>query len=166
MNFAWKTLLIVGLATFLMGCGNEQVGIRDSGGTITGFYDSASTEACSGGDEVCKTVDCGTEPMEVGQEIDCTVTIKVTASANWTNVQVKDRLGSEWALSSFGDDCDGTEFGTNPSGRQERLDTNIGALGSGAMWTCTFDATTKLNPGGDQSFTSCGYHDFNSGVNT
>ena len=165
MKFAWKTLLIIGLATFPLGC---LVGIRDSGGSITGFDSLDPTEACSGNDEVCKVVDCEGEILAVGNVITCLVTIIVDNDSgdDWGNVRIKDRFGSEWELSNFGDDCDGSEFGTNPSrhNQQERLDFDIGGLNDGEDWVCSFDAKTKLNPGGNQEFTSCGYHDFNSGV--
>ncbi len=166
MKYAWKTLLIIGPAVFLMGCDNRLVGVRDDGGVITGFYINEPAEACSDGDEVCKEVDCAGAILVTDNEITCEVTITVDNDSgdDWANVRIKDRFGSEWALSGFDDDCDASDFGANPSGRQERLETNSGGLNDGDTWVCTFDATTKLNPGGAQEFTSCGYHDFNSGV--
>ena len=53
---------------------------------------------------------------------------------------------------------------TKGNSDKEFLTWNIGDLDDGESATLVLDAETDITPGGDQSYTECDLHEFNSGA--
>jgi hypothetical protein len=126
---------------------------------------------CSDGQEVCKKAkyvdDDGDRIIEVGEEIHFLEVIQVhnNTGENWDNVVVEDRWGAELSVIVTSSSA-GTTATLMTKGKSEKvfLEWNIGMLLAGETANLVLHTETDLTPGGDQSYTECSYHEYNSGA--
>lgn len=125
--------------------------------------------ACSESDVICKKVkysDDGDGIIEVGELVTFRVVIIVDndSGQDWTGVVVKDRFGAE--IEVTGDNASQGTVTLATKGKSEKvfLTWDIGDLADGESATLVLDAETDITPGGDQSYTECSNHEFNSGA--
>lgn len=125
--------------------------------------------ACSAGDVICKKVkysDDGDGIIEVGEPVSFRVVIIVDndSGQDWTNVVVKDRFGAEIDVTGDNASQGAVTLTTKGKSEKEFLTWDIGDLDDGESATLVLDAETDITPGGDQSYTECSLHEFNSGA--
>ena len=127
--------------------------------------------ACDSDDRtLCKKVKYADEDgdglIEVGELINFRVFIVVrnTSPNMWARTIVQDRFGAEIAVS--GATATHGRVTMSTKGRSEKvfLVWDIGMLPPGGVATLEMETETDLTPDGYQSYTSCSYHDFNSGA--
>lgn len=133
--------------------------------------------------EIVEITVFGEDPITDSQEIEdflnevpnttvITFTVEITVGAtneqDLTDIVVTDRFGSELdatCVSVTGDggsDCDDVTISTTPG--NDKLRWLVGNLDDGESATLTVDAVTNEDPDGNQRYTSCGLHEFNSGA--
>ena len=126
--------------------------------------------ACSEDDKICKKVKYMDEDrdgyIEVGEEVEFLQVIQVHNPTGqvWSDVKVSDRFGAEIEVDSF-DVTKGTVVLTT-KGVSDKvfLDWDICDLGPGETANLVLRTRTDITPGGDQSYTECSYHEYNSGA--
>lgn len=104
--------------------------------------------------------------IEVGEPISFRMFIVVrNPSPNtWTDTIVMDRFGAEIGVSGATASQGRVTLSTKGRSDKEFLMWNIDMLPPGGVATLEVEAETDLNPAGHQEYTSCSYHDFNSGA--
>jgi len=127
--------------------------------------------ASSGDDIVWKKVkyvdEDGDGIIEVGELVYFLVVIQVNnpSGENWEGVHVKDRFGAELGV-EVAPVSSGETVDLNFKGKSDKvfLEWNVGDLDSGDTASLVLFAWTDTDPGGNQSYTECCWHEFNSGV--
>jgi len=147
-----------------------QINIFNGPNTIPGDLYTVVGTACSGSDIICKKVkflDDGDGYVEVGEEVVFRTVIHIhILDSDWTDAKLKDNFGGQLDVEIVARNGCGDEPELKLRGKTEKaaLTWNIGDSASGPMHTIVLDATTDITPGGDQSYTECGWHEFNSGA--
>ena len=90
------------------------------------------------------------------------ITVGATNGQNLTDVVVTDRFGGELFVECV-DHVGDCTLTTKGASNKVFLTWEVGPLADGESETLTLIATTDMNPGGQQEYTSCGDHDLNSG---
>lgn len=108
--------------------------------------------------------------IEVGEKWYFSLNITVTnthPTATITDIVVKDRLGADLTVEDYSDPGVGTvNWGTNPGNNdQPRLTWDGFNLAPLETATLSINASTDIDRGGNQRYTSTGVHDLNSGAN-
>lgn len=128
-------------------------------------------EECSLGDEICKVVTFvdadGDGVIEEGEKVsfDQSIVVNNNSGEDWTDVKVKDNFGAELTV-TFSTPISGT-VESHTTGKSDKVKMkwwDIGDLGDGTGASLQIAAETDLNPGGNQSYTECGVHEYNSGA--
>ncbi len=126
--------------------------------------------ACSEDDQVCKKVKYLDEDrdgiIEVGEPVWFLEVIQVhnPSSMNWMNTTVKDRWGAEIDVTAATPSMGTATLTTKGKSVKEFLAWNVGTLAPGHTANLVLRAMTDLNPGGHQSYSSCGRYEYNSGA--
>ncbi|MGQ0795413.1 MAG: hypothetical protein ACT4N5_04420 [Nitrosopumilaceae archaeon] len=135
------------------------------GASLVVVYQEAE---CSADGKICKFVeildDDGDGIIEVGEVITYTFHIIVSNNSgqNWTNVVVKDNFGGDLdVIDPLDPDVTLTLKGKTA---KESLSWNVGSLNDGQSEELVLTVVTDQNPAGNQEYTSCSYHDINSGA--
>ena len=126
--------------------------------------------ACSEDDKICKKVKYMDENrdgyIEVGEEVEFLQVIQVhnPTGQMWSDVKVSDNFGAEIEVVKH-DATQGTVVLTT-KGNSEKvvLDWDVGDLDPGETANLVLRTKTDITPGGDQSYTECSYHEYNSGA--
>ena len=134
-------------------------------------------EQCSDGDEICKSaiaIDANdTGYIEIGELIEFVQEIKVTNPADdavaWQNGVVTDNFGAEIqgiTCDDIGTDDSNVAIGTK-NGKSEKhfvtWDFEVD-LADGDMRSLLCDSETGVDDDGNQLYTACGEHEYNSGA--
>jgi len=132
-------------------------------------------EACSNGNVICKVADPtddGDGIIEIGEVVtfDMVITVTNLSGQTWTSTIVKDRFGAELFVDNcipsgtgnFADDL--VALPTIGNSNKVKLVWVIGTLLDTKTAVLTCDVVTDLDPGGNQSYTECSNHEFNSGA--
>lgn len=126
--------------------------------------------ACSEDNKICKKVKYMDENrdgyIEVGEEVEFLQVIQVhnPTGQMWSDVKVSDNFGAEIEVVKH-DATQGTVVLTT-KGNSEKvvLDWDVGDLDPGETANLVLRTKTDITPGGDQSYTECSYHEYNSGA--
>jgi len=147
------------------------IGLSSVPGVMAG---DPGIEACSGGDVICKVVqiigDDGDGIIEVGEPVlfEMFITVDNVSGVTWTKNVVKDNFGAELDVLgclAFGDGTVNIVTLTEVGGSdKEKLKWNIGTLLAGETAFLDCFIITDITPGGEQSYTECSNHEFNSGA--
>ncbi|MFC2031678.1 hypothetical protein ACFLWA_13240 [Chloroflexota bacterium] len=128
-------------------------------------------EECSAGDEICKVVtfvdEDGDGTIEEGEKVtfDQWITVDNHSGEDWTDVKVKDNFGAELAVTFSAPSAGTVESHTKGNSQKVKMKWwEISDLGDGTGASLQITAETDLNPGGNQSYTECGVHEYNSGA--
>lgn len=125
---------------------------------------------CSDGQEVCKKAkyvdEDGDRIIEVGEPIDFLEVIQVhnNTGETWDNVVVEDRWSAEIEVTSAVPTMGMVTLTTKGKSEKVFLKWHIGMLGPGETANLVLRTATDLTPGGDQSYTECSFHEYNSGA--
>ena len=147
-------------------------GIGDSG-FVEYELETNHTQVCSADEEICKSVEIADDDddgiIEVGELITYTFHFVVSNNSgeNWTDVVVKDNFGGdldviEPPVINEGGTVTLTQKGATA---KESLSWAVGSLADGETKELVLTVVTDENPAGNQEYTSCSYHDINSGAN-
>ena len=126
--------------------------------------------ACSEDNKICKKVKYMDEDrdgyIEVGEVVEFLQVIQVhnPTCQVWSDVKVSDRFGAEIEVVKQ-DATQGTVVLTT-KGNSEKvfIKWDVGDLGPGETANLVLRTKTDITPGGDQSYTECSYHEYNSGA--
>jgi len=160
---------------------STQINIFHGANMIPGDLYTDLGLACSESDIICKKVkfldENGNSRVEVGELVVFRSVIHVDIpGCAWTDAKLKDNFGGQLDVEIVGESwlaASAPQLKFRGKTEKASLSWDIGdACGSppfvdcaeGDMHTVVLDATTDINPGGNQSYSECGLYEFNSGA--